>query len=71
MSNFLLWLVTLIHALGFLGGMAFLVLAILGWVRLEKDEYRCRHCSSRRDCPAYDSGVSYPCQHFQKKKDKP
>lgn len=27
-------------------------------------EQRCQHCRSRETCPAYDTGVSYPCKYF-------
>ena len=28
-------------------------------------EHRCDVCVQRKDCPAYDTGVSYPCPYFQ------
>lgn len=30
-----------------------------------QDEQRCQHCKLRKDCPAYDTGVAYPCKHYE------
>lgn len=28
-------------------------------------EQRCQHCRDKDECPAYDSGVLYPCGYYQ------
>lgn len=68
MPNFLLWLVTFVHALCCLGGAAFLVLLLTGWLYLCKDEYRCHRCAERHECPAACTGVAYPCTYYAKEK---
>lgn len=32
-------------------------------------EIRCPTCAEGPNCPAFDTGVSYPCPHYQKKED--
>ena len=29
-------------------------------------EYRCIECAERMSCPAANTGVSFPCEHFRK-----
>lgn len=29
-------------------------------------EERCPMCKERSDCPAYESGVAWPCPYYQK-----
>lgn len=31
----------------------------------EHTEFRCSICRDRNECPAYNSGVAYPCAHFK------
>ena len=51
------------------GASAFEKLFLGGSVKLEfyppEDEYRCRFCVGFQDCPAFDTGVSYPCPYFK------
>jgi len=35
------------------------------YLELVQNEQRCQHCRWRADCPAYDTGVGYPCKHFE------
>lgn len=35
--------------------------------RQPKEEYRCQICSKVGDCPAANTGVLYPCQHYSNK----
>lgn len=28
-------------------------------------EQRCQHCVAGPDCPGYNTGVIYPCQHYE------
>lgn len=37
------------------------------WTRDLQTEQRCQHCQNRNDCPAYDTGVCYPCEHYEEK----
>lgn len=30
-----------------------------------KEETRCRYCHERETCPAFDTGVLYPCPYFK------
>lgn len=32
--------------------------------RQPKEEYRCQNCSKAGECPAANTGVLYPCEHF-------
>lgn len=34
-----------------------------------QSEQRCQHCRWRKDCPAYDTGVAYPCKHYEEDED--
>ena len=29
------------------------------------NETRCRICADREACPAYETGVTYPCAHYK------
>lgn len=31
----------------------------------EKTENRCHKCTEQKECPAYDTGVIYPCPYFK------
>lgn len=31
----------------------------------EKTENRCHKCTEQKECPAYDTGVIYPCPYFR------
>lgn len=31
----------------------------------QNEEYRCEICRIQDECPAYDTGVLYPCPHFE------
>lgn len=33
----------------------------------ENVEQRCQHCQEKAECPAYNSGVVYPCQHYKER----
>ena len=61
-----IWLVSSLHVIGCIGGLVFLVLALLGWVQVARVETRCGHCRERFDCPAADSGPCYPCPYYEK-----
>lgn len=79
--NLFFWLVGFLHVLGCLGGLAFI--AVLFWLyypkrgkltarHLDLDcEYRCCECVAFNHCEAADTGVSYPCAHFELKKNRP
>lgn len=32
---------------------------------LEAEETRCPDCAYKELCPAYETGVAYPCKHFK------
>ncbi len=34
----------------------------------EKEEDRCRSCKEQVACPAFDTGVVYPCLYFKEEK---
>lgn len=31
-------------------------------------EYRCPDCADQKECPAANTGVSFPCEHFRKER---
>lgn len=62
------------------GGVAFVALCWFAFTKrgravalrlLDVPEYRCSGCGDSADCPAYDTGVAFPCQHYKKSEDKP
>lgn len=67
-ANALIWLGGILNVLGLLGGLAFLVFWLLGFVQLEKGEHRCYKCEDAANCPAAYTGVAYPCAHYEKRK---
>lgn len=75
--EFFLWLVGCLHVIGCVGGLCFFVWVVfLGMQKPQKldEENRCRFCKDYHGCPAVDSGVSYPCLHFEpvdEKEDRP
>ena len=32
---------------------------------MKKDETRCHSCQERKTCPAFDTGVMYPCPYYK------
>lgn len=38
------------------------------WLALvfHREEHRCMKCADRAECPAANTGVCYPCPHYQK-----
>ena len=43
---------------------------IMSWLRikLQKEETRCHSCESKHTCPAFGTGVCYPCPYYAKEK---
>lgn len=39
---------------------------ILEWPQ----ETRCRICAERKDCPAFDTGVIYPCPYYREEEEE-
>lgn len=35
---------------------------------LDYTEFRCCICKDRNECPAYNTGVVFPCEHFEEEK---
>ena len=35
----------------------------------EKEEHRCQVCVERESCPAFETGVAYPCRYFEEEKE--
>lgn len=35
---------------------------------IDRVEYRCPECEEKEGCPAYNTGVCYPCDHFKNSK---
>ena len=44
--------------------------SLRAWMRikLQKEETRCHSCESKHTCPAFGTGVLYPCPHYAKEK---
>lgn len=38
-------------------------------IPIRREEDRCRDCGERETCPAYDTGVIYPCPHYRREED--
>ncbi len=38
-------------------------------VHIQPEETRCRRCQERETCPAFDTGVVYPCPYFKEETD--
>lgn len=36
------------------------------WGLAHPEEHRCGKCADRAECPAANTGVCYPCPHYQK-----
>ena len=36
---------------------------------LPPEDHRCCICQNKEECPAFDSGVLFPCPHFKLKED--
>lgn len=34
----------------------------------QEEEQRCRNCGGRESCPACETGVLYPCPHYEEEK---
>lgn len=30
------------------------------------EEYRCKSCKAKSNCPAFETGVAFPCQYYLK-----
>lgn len=45
-------------------------LRCLAWqLGIRRTENRCPTCQDGRDCPAYNTGVIYPCPYYKKKEE--
>ena len=81
MMGLIFWLCSLIYGLCIVGGgFAFVLLCWFAFTKhgraaalrlLDVPEYRCSGCRDADNCPAFDSGVAYPCDHYKKSEDKP